>query len=258
MGRRGRSRVAHVTGALVALAVGLAGFANPAEAKPIKSHVANYVPPASTSAAQFSATVTLPSFTCTANNLSRFVSAQVLAVDTVNNRNSGAGVGLGCSKMGARKHFYSVPYFVAYVAVDGTLQLGQFLNPKLKAGDLVDLSTTCLGDVLESEVDDVTTGYTLSAGGTLPLPEVCTSGSPEIGLYGGADPMPIRGRPATTQFMNIKLPEFGAVQFTSILLDGLPLGTFNPVATNYFEGRRNQISVGALTSAGTAFTATQQ
>ena len=47
------------------------------------------------------------------------------------------------------------------------------------------------------------------------------------------------------------------IDFSNVNVNGSSLGSFTPTVSNYYEGRKNVITVGPITDGGTAFVTTQ-
>jgi hypothetical protein len=112
------------------------------------------------------------------------------------------------------------------------------MNP----GDTVALSSTCGASGIAISIDDTTTGSVGTASSS--TPETCTQA--EVG-----DDAASNGK------VIVPLPAFGSLTFTNAMVNGAALGSITPTANNLYEGKKNVVTTGALTSGGTAFTTTQ-
>jgi hypothetical protein len=230
----GRSRVAGFVG-LVAGALLVTGLiADPAGAHtkpPPKSAFAGYqlssAPVTSTTA-----TFTLPSFRCTKKNAA--VTVQLDAYDSLQSAFNYEYLTLGCSKKRVASYSASV-IVVGTSTTSGTVALD--------AGDTVVFSISCGATGSTTSIDDVTTASTESASSSTPS----TCSEVFVGDYGQPK--------SPTKVEN--LPAFGKVQWTNVMVNGSALGSFSPMATNYYEGKKNVIDAGPLSGGGTAFTNTE-
>jgi hypothetical protein len=178
------------------------------------------------------ATVTLPSYTCKkADNI-------VVYENTYDNTNSGwsgPGVYLACAK-------HDVPTMTAFLEVDGATT---FPVATLRAGDTVQFSTTCNTPGTVVALDDVTSGSSVEASSA--NPSSCSGGFVgDIGVLKGAGPK------------LTPLPAFGAIDFSGVTVNTVPLGSLSPTSTNYYEGKKNVIDVGPIGGGGTSFVTTQE
>jgi hypothetical protein len=238
--KRGANVMSSRAQAIVSRSVALVGgttlllglVAAPAWAtKTPKSHLATYAPSDTFTTASLGASVTLPAFTC--KSTQDGIDIQDALYNSDSDQWSSANVGLQCIKEKVGKHRRMVAHFAASLDLQGV-----FSNPSttMNAGDTVVLSASCVGLSIVVSVDDTTTHSSASANSADP----CTSDDAGIGLNG-----------------IVKLPTFGAVSFADVTVDGLPIAITDPVASNYYEGRKYVITTGPLTDDGTAFTATQ-
>jgi hypothetical protein len=225
--------VALVCGALmiVALDAASAGAAVPA-AKTAKSGAAGYIASATT-VTSVEATVTLPSFVCSSKTDA--LSTQVGIFDTTDEEASAAILGLVCSKK-------KVPIYGAEISVDG---VATFPTVTMSAGDTVVMTAACSSVSGSTVTIDDTTSDT-SGQNSSATASTCTEGL--VGDFGF-----LKGKGKTVT----PLPIFGAIDFSDVMVNGTPLGSISNVSGNYYEGKKNVITTGALTDGGTAFTTTQ-
>jgi Peptidase A4 family len=212
----------------VGFVVWTAGQANGAVRKPAKSDLAVYN--ANVTVGSVSAVVTLPSYTC------KRADALVTYENTYDGANagwSGAGVYLGCGK-------HRVPTMSAQLTVDGTTT---YPEATLNAGDRVELSTTCDTPGTVVTLDDLTSGSSVEASSS--SPSDCSGAFiGDIGVLKGAGS---KLRP---------IPDFTTIGFSGVMVNAAPLGNWSPTATNYYEGKKNQITVGPIGGGGTMFVTT--
>ncbi len=196
-----------------------------------RSHLATYAPSDTITTASLGASVTLPAFTC--KSTQDGIDIQDALYNSDSGQWSSANVGLGCTKEKVGKRRQMVSLFSASFDLEGA-----YSNPSvtMNAGDTVVLSASCNGGGIEVSVDDSTTHSSASVTSADP----CTSVDGGIGLNG-----------------IVKLPTFGAIDFSEVTVNGSPIGAADPVVSNYYEGRKYVITTGALTDDGTAFTTTQ-
>jgi hypothetical protein len=222
-----------VVGTLLALALdgATAAAAVPAK-KASKSPAAGYIGGATT-VTSVSATVTLPTFTCTSK--SDALSTQIAVLDTVDDEDSAALLGFVCSKK-------KVPIYGAEISVDGT---ATFPVVAMSGGDTVVLSATCSSvSGTTVSIDDTTSDS--SGQNSSVTPNTCSEEFVgDIGFLKGAGKA------------EAPLPAFGAIDFSNVMVNGGPLGALTTASGNYNEGKKNVITTGALTDGGTAFTTTQ-
>jgi hypothetical protein len=211
----------------MAIVFGTAAQAS-AKAKPTKSDLAVYN--ANVAVASVSAVVSLPSYTC------KSADALVTYENTYDNdaaQWSGAGVYLGCGK-------HHVPTMSAQLEVDGTVT---YPAATLNAGDSVELSTTCGPTGTVVTLDDLTSRSSVEASST--NPGSCSGAFiGDIGVLKGAGP---KLRP---------IPDFTTIGFSGVSVNAAPLGTWSPTSTNYYEGKKDQITVGPIGGGGTSFVTT--
>jgi ABC-type thiamin/hydroxymethylpyrimidine transport system permease subunit len=204
-----------------------------AHTKPTRSGFAGYQiafsPVASTTA-----TFTLPSFTCTKKKSA--LSIQLDAYDAEQSGFSYEFITLGCSKKVAS---YSPTFSV--MSLTSPITSGSVI---LHAHDTVVFSITCGATGSTATMVDVTTDSTETDSSS--TASLCSK------VYVGDFGLP-KGNGALEN-----LPAFGAVPWTNVLVNGLPLGSLSPPpGINYYEGKKNVIDAGPLTDGGTAFTNTQ-
>jgi hypothetical protein len=177
-----------------------------------------------------SASVVLPTVSC--NKKISAVTATATVFDSSNSSFSSAMAYVGCSSKKESLH--------ALVQIDNAYtEPTVTMNP----GDTVSLSVTCGASGISVTVDDVTTSSVGS--GSSSTAETCTQA--EVGNDAAA-------------FANqsiAPLPHFGSMSFTSVMVNGAAIGSISSSPTTFFEGKKNVIDTGALTSGGTAFTTTQ-
>lgn len=217
---------------LAGLVAGSSGAA-PAKVKPTPSYLAAYYAyPATVSSIQ--ATITLPTYKC---KKTENITVGMETYDNTASAWSGPYVYLACAKIG---HKYG-PSYTTGLEVDGVTT-----DPALtmQAGNSIEFTQTCGPSGSVATIDNLTTTESVTASSS--NPGSCTdAGVGEDGVSGkgpgGQDP----------------LPKFGAVDYTNVMVNGEPIGTFAPVAINYYEGNKNVITVGPITDGGTAFVTTQ-
>jgi hypothetical protein len=222
-----------VAGALlvVALAAEPTGAA-PVATKTPKSYAAGYVASAST-VTSVEATVTLPSFTCT--NKADLLSADIGVYDPTDNAFSFVTTVLACTKK-------KVPVYLAQLDVDSVYTYpAVVMNP----GDTVTMSISCSDTVGTSiSIDDQTTSSSGDASSA--TPNSCAAAF--IGDEGF-----LKGKGKTAA----PLPMFGALDYSNVTVNGDPLGSFSPIAGNYYGGKKAVIDTASITDGGTGFTTTQ-
>jgi hypothetical protein len=197
-------------------------------ANPTRYPFAGYItsPTTITSAAT---TVIVPSFTCTKKLVA--VTGDATVYNSSGPGFSSAMVHLGC--------FRKKELVRAYAQIDNIFS---FPTVTMNPGDTVAPSATCGASGIAISIDDTTTGSVGTASSS--TPEVCTQA--EIG-----DDAASNGK------VIVPLPAFGSLAFTNAMVNGAALGSITPTANNLYEGKKNVIMTGVLTSAGTAFTTTQ-
>ncbi len=115
----------------------------------------------------------------------------------------------------------------------------------MTAGDNVEFTTVCGPTGSFVSIEDLNTSTTVNA--SSPNPSSCSGATVgDTGVVG------------TGPGGQARLPKFGAFDFTDVTVNGDSIGSFSPVAGNYYEGKKYQIVVGPLTAGGTAFTTTQR
>jgi hypothetical protein len=229
-----RSTLARI-GAVAAgplLAIGLVSVpsgAATANTKTPKSYLATYN--ATTSVSSISVTVTLPSYTCKkSDDVAAYADTEDLNTDTW----SGTYVGLACGKK-------NVPIYSPALEIDGA-----YTNPAatMRADDTVVLSTSCGATGTVVTIDDVTSTSSVSTSSASPS-DCSAAFVGDIGVQKGAGPKVDN------------LPRFGSIDFSNVNVNGSSLGSFTPTVSNYYEGKKNIITVGPITDGGTAFVTTQ-
>ena len=227
-----------VTGSLLLaglVAVPVASATAKPATKPSPSFLAEYdaFPATVTSVV---ATITLPAYTC---KKGENIGPGDGTYDQTNSAFSGPYIYVGCTKVGRK---YKPLYGATGLEVDGVVT---FPTLAMTAGDNVEFTTTCGGSGSFVSIEDLNTSTTVSA--SSPNPSSCTDASAgDTGVVG------------TGPGGQARLPKFGAIDFTNVTVNGSPIGSFSPVAENYYEGKKYQIIVGPLTGGGTAFTTTQK
>ena len=204
-----------------ALGLSLTG-ASPASATgPIAGYSAQ-----TTNVVSVTATVVLPTFTCTrAEHLLIFVTSGGATAT------GEAGIELGCGR-------YRTPTMqaIAYVPVAGSFQSGQ----------TVDLTVTCGSTGVTSSVENVTTGHDFSD--TVPGAATCSGFI--VGEYDLVGSTGLRLHPGP-------IPHFSTITFSNVTVNGGPLSSTSPSASNYYANRRNQILTGPIVGAGNEFVTTR-
>jgi peptidase A4-like protein len=196
-----------------------------------KSPLAGYT--ATTTVTSVDATVTLPTFTC--KSKSDAIASELAVIDTDTDEVSGAIIAMGCP--GNKK----VLTLEAELAVEGTPSLPAVtLNP----GDTVVMSTSCGATGTTVTIDDTTS----NTSGQATSSAASSCAAVIIGDGGFA-----KGKGSATA----PLPNFGAIDYTDVTVNGDSLASAAPTATNYFEGKKAIITTGAIASDGTDFTTTQ-
>ena len=220
------SRLAIIIGS-AALFAGV--IATPAGAKPPpNSHLAGYGISIDVSSMQ--GTFVLPSYTCKPKDN---IAAQVASFDMTANEYSGSNVYLACAK-------HDVPTYQVGLDVDGTFT---FPTATLHAGDTVVVSMTCGESGTTVGVDDTTSRSSVSASSA--NPSDCSGGG-----------VVMNGVTGTGHGSEANLPQFGSLQWTASSVNGSPLNDASPTLENYYEGKKNVITAGALNGSG-GFTETQ-
>jgi hypothetical protein len=220
------SRLAIIIGS-TALAAGV--IATPAGAKPPpNSHLAGYG--ISIDDSSMSGTMVVPSYTCKPKDN---VVAQVASYDNTAEVYSGSNLYLACAK-------HNVPTLSVGLDVDGTFT---YPAATIRPGDTVVISMSCGGSGTTVGVDDTTSESSVSASSA--NPSDCSGGG--VGMDG------VTG---TGHGGQTNLPQFGSLQWTAASINGSPLGDASPTPVNYYEGKKNVITVGALNGSG-GFTETQ-
>jgi hypothetical protein len=221
-----------VTVALVSSAAAPAGAATIA-AKTPKSAAAGYIATPTAAVTTASATVTLPTFHC--KSKADLLSADVGVFDPTDGSVSLVTIALACSKT-------KVPSFIVLFDADGTDSVP---DVTVTAGDAVTMSISCGASGTTVSVDDTTSSATGNASSA--TPETC--GEAFVGD---------EGFPKASGKSAEPLPDFGAVDYTNVMVNGAALGSSTTVSGNYYEGKKAVIVTGALTAGGTAFTTTQE
>jgi hypothetical protein len=147
---------------------------------------------------------------------------------------SGPSMDLACGKK-------SVPVVESSLEVAGTTT---FPTITIVPGNVVQMNVSCGGTGTVVSLDDTSTGHSVQA--TSAAASDCNGvfmGA--IGVLKGAGPK------------LCPLPGFGSADFSDALINGSSLGSFSPTATNYYEGKKNQMTVGPVTDGGTDFAITK-
>jgi hypothetical protein len=204
-----------------ALVTGL--MTTPAGAKPPpNSHLATYG--ISVDVSTMTGTLVLPSYTCKPSDN---IAAQVASFDNTATVYSSANLYLACAK-------HNIPRYDVGLDVDGNVT---FPTAILHAGDTVVLSMSCGPSGTTVSVDDTTSSSSVQA--SSPNPSACSGGG--VGMNG------VSGKAHGGQ---TNLPLFGSLQWTASSVNGSPLGDSSPTPTNYYEGKKNIITVGSLNGSG--------
>jgi hypothetical protein len=221
-----------VTMALLSSAAAPAGAAMIATKTP-KSPAAGYIASPAAPVTAVTATVTLPTFTCT--NKADLLSADVAVDDATDGSVSLVTTVLACAK--------KVPFYDVLFDVDG---VDSSADVTVAAGDTVTMSISCSATTGTTvTVDDTTTSATGNASSA--TPETCSE------VFVGDE-----GFPKASGKSAAPLPAFGAIDYTNVMVNGAALGSSSTVNGNYYEGKKAVIDTGALTAGGTAFTTTQE
>jgi hypothetical protein len=230
-------RVVSIT-ALAAMGAGWIVPAATASASPDKTKAksyesAYYAYPDSVTSVQ--ATITLPTYSCKkGDNLAPGDGDY----DNTNAAWSGPYIYMGCTKSGKT---YVPSYGGTGLDVDGSYT---YPSLAMHAGDNVEFTTSCGPSGTVVTIEDLNSSLSVSA--SSPNPSSCTSAyAGDVGVIG-------KGPGGQT-----KLPTFGAIDYSDVTVNGSPIGTFSPVADNYYEGKKNVITTGPITDGGTAFATTQ-
>jgi hypothetical protein len=233
----GTIRVVSIT-ALAAMGAGWLVPAATASASPdkapAKSYLAQYETD-TTPVTSIQATITLPTYTCKKGDN---IGPGDGVYDTADANWTGPYIYMGCVKSGKS--------WVANYGGTGLEIDGSFTYPSLAmhAGDNVEFTTTCGASGTVVSIEDLNTSQSVSA--TSLNPSSCTDAS------AGDDGIEGNGTGGQSN-----LPTFGAIDYSDVTVNGSPIGTFSPVASNYYEGKKNVITVGPITDGGTAFATTQ-
>jgi hypothetical protein len=232
----GTIRVVSIT-ALAAMGAGWLVPAASASASPdkaSKSYLAQYEAyPATVTSVQ--ATITLPTYTCKKGDN---IGPGDGAYDNTDSNWTGPYIYMGCVKSGKT---WVANYGGTGLEIDGSYTYPSMV---MHAGDSVEFTTTCGPSGTVVSIDDLTDSQSVSA--TSLNPSSCTNAS--VGDDG------IEGNGTGGQS---NLPTFGAIDYSDVTVNGSPIGTFSPAASNYYEGKKNVITVGPITDGGTAFATTQ-
>lgn len=218
-------QIAAVSLGCVSLSLVLAS--SPASArgsKPPKSSCAGYS--ATASITTESATVTLPTITCSKNNTD--IDVQLNAYDTENSQTNWAEVYTGCYEVG----HHIVSQYYPYVFVDGSEDSTGSVSPN--PGDTIAMTVSCGAGSSAVTLDDVATSESVTD--TSSSPSSCTS------TLGG-------GYGSTSQ-----LPGMNSFGWTDVTVNSNPLSSISPTASNYYERPHKAThTTGSLTGGGTAF-----
>jgi len=227
------ARVGFVITASLLLAGLVAAPAGATAGKTKKSFFAGYSATTAT-ATSVQATITLPTYTCKkGENLGPGIGA----FDTTQNAWNQEFIYMACVKSGKK---YVESYGGTAIEVDGL-----YTNPPLamSAGDSIQFTTTCGGSGTVSTIEDLNTTQSVSHSSL--NPSSCTdAGAGDLGITG-------KGPGGQSN-----LPKFGAIDYSNVTVNGSPIGSFTPDSSNYFEGKKNVITTGAI-SGGTDFVTTQ-
>jgi hypothetical protein len=218
-----------VAGPLLAIGLVAAPSGAATNTKTPKSYLATYN--ANTAVSSLSVTVTLPSFTCKkGDDVAAYANTEDLDTDSW----SGTYVGLACGKK-------NVPVYSPSLEIDGT-----YTNPAatMRAGDTVVFTTSCGATGTAVTIDDVTSVSSVSTSSASPS-DCSAAFVGDIGVLKGKGP----------KLEN--LPTFGSIDFSNVNVNGSSLGSFTPTVSNYYEGKKDVITVGPITDSGTAFVTTQ-
>lgn len=227
-----RRRTCATTAAALAcsfLFLGLA--ATPAGAtKPTDSDLAIYEA-SGVSVSTLGAQATIPTYTCKKADQ---VSVYTDTYDEDASNFTGVYVDLACGK-------HNLPAPSVALEIDGTYD---YPTMTITPGDDVSLSVTCGGTGTEVSLYDATSGHTVD--NTSSTASDCNGAFVgNIGVLKGAGPK------------LSPLPDFGSLTFTNVNVNDTAIGTFSPTATNYYEGKKDQIDVGPITG-GNSFVNTQE
>lgn len=181
------------------------------------------------------ATIVLPSYTCKkGDNLGPGIGAY----DNQNSAWNQEFIYMACAKVGKS---WEPSYGSTGIEVDGAYT---YPSLAMSAGDSIEFTTTCGPSGTVSTIENLNTTQSVSN----------SSSSPSSCTDGGAGDLGIQGRGVGGQS---NLPAFGSIDYSNVTINALPIGSFSPTTTNYYEGKKNQIDTGALTDGGTAFVTTQ-
>jgi hypothetical protein len=182
--------------------------------------------------------LTVPHYKCTSAKevVDVYTNTYDETVDTSDSFDGGF-VQLGCSSN-------DKPVITPILEVDGSYSVPSGLTIRRK--DVVDVTVTCGASGGTATINDVTSAQS----GSVPTP----AGSSCNGVFMGN--IGVSNEAGTAV---LPLPSFGSITFGDASLNDAPLGDASPAPTavNYFEGKKNVITVGPLTDDGSAWVNTQ-
>jgi hypothetical protein len=207
-------------------------------ASPTKSYLGVYEALNQT-VTEFSVGFTVPHYTCTATNDN--VAAYANTFDEDNGSQgafNGGFVQLGCNSK-------KKPVLTPVLEIDGNYTVASELT--IHRRDVVDVTVTCGSSGSEATIDDVTAGNVSQSASSFTASSCNGTFMGNIGVSNEAGTK------------ELPLPKFGSITFGDAQLNGSPLGDASPapVAVNYFEGKKNVITVGPLTDGGSSWVNTQ-
>ncbi len=202
----------------------LALVGTPAGASQTKSPLADYEV-LNQAVTSMSVQFTVPTYTCAASDDA--VNAYADTFDQANGGEfafTGAYAFLGCTT--SKK-----PKIEATLEMDGTYS---FPKIKIKEGDVLVVTVTCGATGSTATLADTTKSTSVEASST--------AASECNGAFMGNI-----GTSNAAGTKNLPLPTFKKMSFTAATINGADLGTFSPTAVDYYEGKKNVITVGPLT-----------
>jgi hypothetical protein len=188
---------------------------------------------------EFSVGFTVPHYTCTATNDNLAAYANTFDQDNGSQGAFNGGfVQLGCTSK-------KKPALTPVLEIDGNYTVASDLT--VHRGDVIDVTATCGASGSEATIDDVTEGN-VSQSATSFTASSCNGtfmGNIGVSNEAGTKELP--------------LPSFHSITFGDAQVNGSPLGDASPApaAVNYFEGKKNVITVGPLTDGGSSWVNTQ-
>ena len=220
---------------LVGLVAAPSGASATRREPPPKVNFAGYTDTADATTNSVQATVSVPSYTC---KKGENVTPGVGAFDSTNNAFTSAYMYLSCAKIG-KKYGPSLG-----VVADEIDNVTTYDNLAISVGDAIQFTQSCGPSGTTVTVEDLNTSASFTQSSS--TPSSCEGGNVGDTAVEGKSPKKVT-----------PLPKFGSTDYSAATINGDPLSTSDPTVSNYYEGKKDQITTGPLTDGGTAFVLTQ-